>query len=238
MQRTRLYEQVRNDGNDSLMQHLGMVKRVAIHLKVRLPPMMELNELVQIGVIGLLEASRTYDPTKGVDFEDFAYSRIRGAIIDEVRRMSSMPRSAIANMKQHGDAAQALANQLGRPPRESELAEYTGKELRELQREGSHAQWFETVSMEVVPEEALNVAAESSWEPETRVAEAQTMEALTDAIEGLSDREKLVLSLYYSDGLNLKEIGAVIGVSESRVSQILSANVKKLRAQMGLVTPD
>ena len=110
MHRTRLYEQVGNNANESLMQHLAMVKRVAVHLKVRLPPMMELAELVQIGVIGLLEASRTFDPTKGVDFEDFAYNRIRGAIIDEVRRMSSMPRSAIANLKQHGDAAQALAN--------------------------------------------------------------------------------------------------------------------------------
>jgi len=162
MHRTRLYEQVGNNANESLMQHLAMVKRVAVHLKVRLPPMMELAELVQIGVIGLLEASRTFDPTKGVDFEDFAYNRIRGAIIDEVRRMSSMPRSAIANLKQHGDAAQALANQLGRAPRESELAEFTGKDLREFQREGSHAQWYETVSMEVVPDEALSVAAESS----------------------------------------------------------------------------
>ena len=184
-------------------------------------------------MIGLLEASRTYDPTKGVDFEDFAYNRIRGAIIDEVRRMSSMPRSAIANLKQHGDAAQALANQLGRAPRESELAEFTGKDLKEFQREGSHAQWYETVSMEVVPDEALSVAAERSWEPETRVSESQTMDALQQAIEGLSEREKLVLSLYYSEGMNLKEIGAVIGVSESRVSQILSANVKKLRAKLG-----
>jgi RNA polymerase sigma factor for flagellar operon FliA len=233
MHRTRLYEQVGNNANESLMQHLAMVKRVAVHLKVRLPPMMELAELVQIGVIGLLEASRTYDPTKGVDFEDFAYNRIRGAIIDEVRRMSSMPRSAIANLKQHGDAAQALANQLGRAPRESELAEFTGKDLKEFQREGSHAQWYETVSMEVVPDEALSVAAGRSWEPEARVSESQTMDALQQAIEGLSEREKLVLSLYYSEGMNLKEIGAVIGVSESRVSQILSANVKKLRAKLG-----
>ena len=233
MQRTRLYEQVGNDSNELIMQHLGMVKRVAVHLKVRLPPMMELPELVQIGMIGLLEASRTYDPTKGVDFEDFAFNRIRGAIIDEVRRMSSMPRSAIANLKQHGDAAQALANKLGRAPRQSELAEYTGKDLSELQRETRPAQWFETVSMEVVPEEALSVAAEASWEPEARVSEAQTMEAVQQAIESLSEREQLVLSLYYSEGLNLKEIGATIGVSESRVSQILSANVKKLRKHIG-----
>jgi RNA polymerase sigma factor for flagellar operon FliA len=234
MQRARLYEEVRHDGNPSIMQHLGMVKRVAIHLKVRLPPMMELNELVQIGMIGLLEASRTFDPSKGVEFEDFAYNRIRGAIIDEVRRMSSMPRSAIANLKQHGDAAAALANKLGRAPRESEVAEFAGKDLRDYQREGSHAQWYETVSMEVVAEEALNVSAASSWEPETRVSEAQTMTALQQAIADLPERDQLVLSLYYSEGMNLKEIGASIGVSESRISQILSANVKKLRDRLGL----
>jgi RNA polymerase sigma factor for flagellar operon FliA len=234
MQRMRVYEQVRQDGNDAILQHVGLVKRVALHLKVRLPPMMELAELVQIGMIGLLEASRSFDPSKGVDFEDFAYNRIRGAIIDEVRRMSSMPRSAIANLKQHGEATQALANQLGRAPRESEVAAFTGKDLKEYQREGSHAQWYETVSMETVPDEAMSVSAGASWEPEARVAEAQLMDALQSAIGALPERDRLVLSLYYSEGMNLKEIGATIGVSESRVSQILSGNVKKLRATMGL----
>jgi RNA polymerase sigma factor for flagellar operon FliA len=234
MQRVRVYEQVRQEGNDAILQHVGLVKRVALHLKVRLPPMMELAELIQIGMIGLLEASRTYDASKGVDFEDFAYNRIRGAIIDEVRRMSTMPRSAIANLKQHNEASQALANQLGRAPRESEVAAFTGKDLKDYQREGSHAQWYEVVSMETVPDEALNVAASTSWEPETRVAEAQLMNTLQSAIADLPERDRLVLSLYYSDGLNLKEIGATIGVSESRVSQILSGNVKKLRLTMGL----
>lgn len=234
MQRMRVYEQVRQEGNDAILQHVGLVKRVALHLKVRLPPMMELSELVQIGMIGLLEASRSFDPSKGVDFEDFAYNRIRGAIIDEVRRMSTMPRSAIANLKQHGEATQALANQLGRAPRESEIAAFTGKDLKDFQREGSHAQWYETVSMETVPDEAMSVAAASSWEPETRVAEAQLMDSLQSAIAALPERDRLILSLYYSEGLNLKEIGATIGVSESRVSQILSGNVKKLRAMMGL----
>lgn len=234
MHAMRMYEQVRQEGNDAILQHVGLVKRVALHLKVRLPPMMELPELVQIGMIGLLEASRTFDPGKGVDFEDFAYNRIRGAIIDEVRRMSTMPRSAIANLKHHSEASQALANQLGRAPRESEIAAYTGKDLKEYQREGSHAQWFETVSMETVPDEALNVAAGASWEPEARVAEAQLMDALQSSIASLPERDRLVLSLYYSEGMNLKEIGATIGVSESRVSQILSSNVKKLRLKMGL----
>ncbi|MEN9775356.1 MAG: polymerase sigma factor FliA [Pseudomonadota bacterium] len=232
--RVTLYNQVRQEGNDALMQYVGLVKRVALHLKVRLPPMMELAELIQVGMIGLLEASRSYDPSKGIDFEDFAYNRIRGAIIDEVRRMSTMPRSAIANLKQHSEASQALANQLGRAPRESEIAAFTGKDLKDYQQEGSHAQWYETVSMEAVPEEALNVAAHSSWEPETRVSEAQTMSALQSAITDLPERDKLILSLYYSEGMNLKEIGATIGVSESRVSQILSGNVKKLRSKLGL----
>jgi RNA polymerase sigma factor FliA len=237
MQRVRAYEQVASDGDDGtalVLKHLAMVKRVALHLKVRLPPFMELDELVQVGTIGLLEASRSFDASKGVDFEDFAFNRIRGAIIDEARRMSSMPRSAIANLKSHSKAAQALANQLGRAPRESELAAYMGKDLTSLQRDESHAQWFDTVSMETVPDEVLNVPGQDIGQPEQLVSEAQLMGLLTEAIGALPERDQLILSLYYSEGLNLREIGETLGVTESRISQILSANVKKLRASMGM----
>jgi len=237
MQRVRVYEQVASDGDDGtalVLKHLAMVKRVALHLKVRLPPFMELDELVQVGTIGLLEASRSFDATKGVDFEDFAFSRIRGAIIDEARRMSSMPRSAIANLKSHSKASQALANQLGRAPRESELAAFMGKDLSSLQRDESHAQWFDTVSMETVPDEVLNVPGQDIGQPEQLVSEAQLMALLAESIGALPERDQLVLSLYYSEGLNLREIGETLGVTESRISQILSANVKKLRATMGM----
>lgn len=237
MQRVRVYEQVAQGGDDGtalVLKHAGMVKRVALHLKVRLPPFMELDELIQVGMIGLLEAARSYDASKGVDFEDFAFNRIRGAIIDEARRMSSMPRSAIANLKSHSTAAQSLANQLGRAPRESELAEFMGKDLASLQHDESHAAWFDTVSMEAVPDEVLNVAAHHSSQPEHQVIEAEMMGLLADSIAKLPQRDQLILSLYYSDGMNLREIGETLGVTESRISQILSANVKKLRSMMGL----
>ena len=93
---TRLYEEVQNNSEALVMAHLGMVKRVALHLKVRLPPFMELDELIQVGMIGLLEAARAYNPSKGIEFENFAHSRVRGAILDEVRRLSFLPRSAVA----------------------------------------------------------------------------------------------------------------------------------------------
>lgn len=113
---TRLYEEVQNNSEALVMAHLGMVKRVALHLKVRLPPFMELDELIQVGMIGLLEAARAYNPSKGIEFENFAHSRVRGAILDEVRRLSFLPRSAVAINKSHNEANHELAAELGRTP--------------------------------------------------------------------------------------------------------------------------
>jgi RNA polymerase sigma factor for flagellar operon FliA len=228
----KLYEQTQNRDEELILAHLGMVKRVAVHLKARIPPFMEVDELVQVGMIGLIEAARAFDPTKGVVFESYAHSRVRGAMIDEVRRLSFLPRSAVAFNKSHSSANQALATELGRAPTQAELAEYMGRELDSFEKDRGSARQFETFSMEVVSEEVMNIREQASQQPEALVEEAQMMTALTDAIDGLPERDKLVISLYYVDELNLREIGEVLGVSESRVSQILSANVKKLRAQL------
>jgi len=211
---------------------LGMVKRVAVHLKARIPPFMEVDELVQVGMIGLIEAARAFDPTKGVAFESYAHSRVRGAMIDEVRRLSFLPRSAVAFNKSHSSANQALATELGRAPTQAELAEFMGRELESFEKDRGSARQFETYSMEVVSEEVMNIREQESRQPDALVEESQMMNALTEAIDGLPERDKLVISLYYVEELNLREIGEVLGVSESRVSQILSANVKKLRTQL------
>jgi RNA polymerase sigma factor for flagellar operon FliA len=229
---TRLYEQTQNRDEELILAHLGMVKRVAVHLKARIPPFMEVDELVQVGMIGLIEAARAFDPTKGVAFESYAHSRVRGAMIDEVRRLSFLPRSAVAFNKSHSSANQALATELGRAPTQAELAEFMGRELESFEKDRGSARQFETYSMEVVSEEVMNIREQESRQPDALVEESQMMNALTEAIDGLPERDKLVISLYYVEELNLRVIGEVLGVSESRVSQILSANVKKLRTQL------
>jgi RNA polymerase sigma factor for flagellar operon FliA len=229
---TKLYEQVQNNSEALVMAHLGMVKRVALHLKVRLPPFMELDELIQVGMIGLLEAARAYNPGKGIEFENFAHIRVRGAILDEVRRLSFLPRSAVAINKSHSEATHELAAELGRTPTQAELADHMGKDIELFHKERTQARRFETYSMEVVTEEVMTIADDSSQQPEVIVEEAQFMDAVTDAIAQLPEREQLVMQLYYVEEFNLKEIGETLGVSESRVSQILSSVVKKLRGTL------
>ena len=227
-----LYQQCQPKGDELVLAHLGLVKRVAIHLKARVPAFMELDGLIQVGMLGLLEASKAYDPAKGVEFENFAHSRVRGAMLDEVRRLSFLPRSAVAFNKEHNEGLHVLASELGRNPTESEIAEFMGKDLEEFQRERGKARRFETYSLEVVTEEVMGIADEASHQPDVMVEEAEFMDAVTAAIADLPEREQTVMQLYYVEELNLKEIGEVLGVSESRISQILSAVVKKLRGTL------
>ena len=234
---TRLYQQVQNNHEALVMAHLAMVKRIALHLKARLPPFMELDELVQVGMIGLLEAARAYDAGKGIDFENFAQSRVRGAILDEVRRLSFLPRSAVAINKSHGEALQVLAAELGRTPTQAELADFLGKDIDLFQKERTQAQRFETYSMEVVTEEVMSLSADSSSQPEAVVEHQDFMRAMVDAIAELPERDQLLMNFYYVEELNLKEIGEVLGVTESRVSQLLSAVVKKLRTHLKVEVP-
>jgi RNA polymerase sigma factor for flagellar operon FliA len=228
----KMYSQARPQGEELVLAHLGLVKRVALHLKARVPAYMELDELIQVGMMGLLEASRVFDASKGVDFENFAHSRVRGAMLDEVRRLSFLPRSAVAFNKSHNETLHALSSELGRAPTQAEIAEYMGKDLEDFQKERGKARRFETYSLEVVTEEVMSIADDSAHQPDVMVEEAEFMEAVTDAISELPEREQLVMQLYYVEELNLKEIGEVLEVSESRVSQILSSVVKKLRGTL------
>jgi len=153
-------------------------------------------------------------------------------MLDEVRRLSFLPRSAVAFNKEHNESIHTLAAELGRTPTQSEIADYMGKDLEEFHKERGKAKRFETYSMEVVTEEVMSIADDASQQPDVMVEEAEFMDAVTDAIAELPEREQLVMQLYYVEELNLKEIGEVLGVSESRVSQILSSVVKKLRGTL------
>ena len=228
----KMYSQARPQGEELVLAHLGLVKRVALHLKARVPAYMELDELIQVGMMGLLEASRVFDASKGVDFENFAHSRVRGAILDEVRRLSFLPRSAVAINKSHSEATHELAAELGRTPTQAELADHMGKDIELFHKERTQARRFETYSMEVVTEEVMSIATDASQQPEAIVEHQEFMGALTDAIGDLPERDQLLMNLYYVEELNLKEIGEVLGVTESRVSQLLTAVVKKLRGTL------
>lgn len=232
---TRLYEQVSDNHASSealVMAHLGMVKRVALHLKLRIPPFMELDELIQVGMIGLLEAARAYNPGKGIEFENFALSRVRGAILDEVRQLSYLPRSAVAFNKSEHKATDILSSELGRAPTQAELAEHLGDDLEAFQKKRGDAKRFETFSMEVVTDEVMGIADDRSRQPEAIVEHADFMRAVAESIAELPEREQLLMQLYYVEELNLKEIGETLGVTESRVSQLLSTIVKKLRVSL------
>lgn len=226
------------ENRDALvLANQGMVKRVALHLKTRIPPVIDVDELIQVGMMGLLEATQTFDPTKGIDFDNFAHARVRGAMLDEVRRLSALPRSAVTFNRQQAEATQRLANKLGRRPNDRELAEHMGLSIEEYHKERGQARLFETHSMEDMQEEVLAMPDMAIQRPDEAVEEAQFMDAVTAAIDSLPERDRLIISLYYVEELNLKEIGAVLGVSESRVSQLLSAVVKKLRGDLQLAPP-
>ena len=191
---------------------------------------MELDELIQVGMIGLIEAKSSFDASKGVEFEIFAKNRVRGAILDQVRKLSYLPRSAIVSIREHNEATALLTGQLGREASQSELAEFMGKDIESFQKERVHAHRFQTVSLETQLPDTVDMPAGESDNPEAQIAQEQFMETLMASIEALPERERTVVSLYYVEEMNLKEIGAVLDVSESRISQILSSSVKKLRS--------
>lgn len=226
----KLYEPSSRTTEQLVREHMPMVKRVAVHLKVRLPPFMDLAEMVQVGMVGLIEAAQAFDPSKGEQFERFALSRVRGAMVDEVRRMSGMPRSAVAFQREEDAAARALAGELGRPARSGEVAARLGMDIAQFHKERDAAHRFETESIDLVETEALSIAADHQLQPDAIVERNQLLTQLSQAIDALTDREKLILKLYYVEELNLKEIGSVLEVTESRISQILSGLARKLRS--------
>jgi|TARA_B110000090_G_scaffold170650_1_gene190378 RNA polymerase sigma factor for flagellar operon FliA len=231
-----LYDEVRraSQSDDELMQHIGLVKRVALHLKTRLPNFMELEELIQVGTIGLIEAAKSFDDSKGVEFEVFARTRIRGAILDQVRKLSYLPRSAIVNIRDHNEATALLSGELGREPSQSELADFMGKDLEDFHKERTHAYRFQTVSLESQLPETVDRPTGDVNEPEANLEGGQMIEALAESIESLPEREKTIVSLYYVEEMNLREIGAVLDISESRVSQVLSSTIKQLRQKLAV----
>ena len=224
------YESIQQGTSDAnRLDQLRLVRRVAVHLKARVPDFVEVDDLVQYGIIGLLEAEKAFDASKGIPFDAFVRQRIRGAMIDELRRMSDIPRSAVANLKAHNEAAKRLSAELGRQPTQAEVAGALGLSPEAFQNERTHAHRFQTLAFDDAEQEVAGVTADPELDPAMLVAEQEGLTALQEAIAELPERDQIILQLYYVEELNLKEVGAVIGVSESRVSQLISASAGKLR---------
>lgn len=220
-----------------VLEHAPLVKRIAYHILARLPAHVEVDDLIQAGMLGLLEAARHYDPSQGTRFATYAGTRIRGAILDEIRRADWTPRSVHRKAREAAEAIRRIENEKGRAARDHEVAEalgVTGEEYARILRDSTAAQ---VLSLE---ERATgDLPGAGPWEGAQPDRPDQSLEAvdfqreLAEAIAALPERERLVMSLYYDEELNLREIGAVLGVSESRVSQIHGQALLRLRARMG-----
>lgn len=213
-------------------QYAPLVKRIAYHLLGRLPSSVQVEDLMQAGMIGLLEASRKFDFGKGASFETYAGIRIRGAMLDEVRKGDWAPRSVHRNTRMVSDAMRAVEARLGRDAKDHEVAAELDMSLEEYYAILSDTAGSKLFSFDDLLESGAPADVQGGEEPLSGLQDERFRAALVEAIDGLPERERLLLSLYYDEELNLKEIGAVLGVSESRVSQLHSQCAARLRAKL------
>lgn len=221
--------------NDLVARYAPLVKRIAHHLLARLPSSVQLDDLIQAGVIGLLEAARNYDAGKGASFETYAGIRIRGAMIDEVRRGDWAPRSVHRNARRIQEVLARLEKRLGRDPADHEVAAELGIPLAEYHAMAQDCLCSRVFSFDDLGGEGDNPEDHLPGDGLSPAEGAQRdvlRRRLAEAISALPERERLVLALYYDEEMNLKEIGLVLGVSESRVSQIHSQAALRLRTRL------
>lgn len=227
---------VNERSQDELVEsHAPLVKRIAYHLMTRLPPTVQVDDLIQSGMIGLLEASRNYDASQGASFETYAGIRIRGAMLDEIRKGDWAPRSLHRKVRAITKAVADVEARHSRDARDAEVAAEVGMPLNEYYATLQDASGYRVFSFEDLPagEEGMTESlTERIPEPLENVEKDLFKEALADAISGLPERERLVMSLYYREELNLRETGEVLGVSESRVCQIHSQALIRLKSRM------
>jgi len=222
--------------NEMVERHASLVKRIACHLINRLPASVQLEDLVQAGMMGLLEAARNYDETQGASFETYAGIRIRGSMLDEIRKNDWAPRSVHRKARMVAEAVREIENDVGRDARDTEIAETLEMSLPEYYKILQDNSYHKVLSFEdlgIGDESILETMSDNTPGILDGLQREDMQRLLSGAIATLPERERLVMALYYDEELNLREIGAVMGVSESRVSQIHSQAVIRLQARLG-----
>jgi len=237
-----MYTSVQAGGTDErVMQHAPLVKRIAYHLLGRLPDSVQVDDLIQAGMLGLLEAIRNYDASQGASFDTYAGIRIRGSMLDEVRRSDWTPRSVHKKSRMVSDAIRTIENKTGREASDADVAKYLDisiDEYNHILQDSSSCRIFSVEELAQDGDHYLDEALNYTEEPVDGLSREGFQKALANAIMGLPERERLVISLYYDEELNLREIGEVLNISESRVSQISTQAVLRLRSRMSEWTND
>lgn len=216
-------------------QYAPLVKRLAFHLMAKLPASVQVEDLIQNGMIGLLDAIGRFEEGLGAQFETYAVQRIRGAMLDGLRENDWVPRSVRREMRRVEEAVHLLEHQQGRPPTEGELAQALGMALADYQHllqdaRGHQLLYFEDLGGGEEEDYLERNYAGPALDPLAALVEQGMRETLVKAIADLPEREKLVMALYYDEDMNLKEIGEILGVTESRVCQLHSQAIVRLRA--------
>ena len=231
----------RLDRDALIRQHVPLVRRLAHHMIAKLPPNVELDDLIQVGMIGLADALSRFEASQGVQFETFATLRNRGAMLDELRDGDWLSRGSRKSQKQIEQAVRALEQKLGRAPAESEIAEALEMPLADYQSllgrvRGTQLVYLEDMGGGTDAEGESGFLdrhlADADADPMSLLKDQRLRQALVGAIDSLPERERHIMGMYYEQDMNLKEIAAVLGVTESRVSQLHSQSIARLRAKM------
>ncbi|WP_284620178.1 RNA polymerase sigma factor FliA [Aquabacterium humicola] len=228
----------RLDANAMLKQYSPLVRRLAHQMIAKLPANVEIDDLIQVGMIGLSDALTRFDAGQGVQFETFATQRIRGAMLDELRGSDWMSRGDRRHQRSIEAAVHKLEQKLGRAPNEGEIAKEMGLSLTDYQEllgkvRGTQLVYLEDMSGDDGDDDYLDRhVADETANPLSLLNDHRMREALVEAIKNLPEREQYVMSMYYEHDMNLKEIAAVLGVTESRVCQLHSQSIARLRSKL------
>ena len=230
---------------DALIQEtLPLIKHIAHRVAIRLPSNVEIRDLINAGVLGLMDAIEKFEPERNVKFKTYAEVRIRGAILDSLRDLDWAPRSLRKKSKDLERMYADLSQKLGRPATDEEVSEAMGENIEDFhalvdQLHGLTIGSFENLSDSEDSENYINYYPDDgSNDPYVKFESNELTRLLADAIEELPEKERLVLSLYYFEEFTMKEIGALLGVNESRVSQLHTKATLRLRGKLGKLVPD
>ena len=226
-----------NDKEECLREYSQLVKRIAHQMMTKLPYSVQIDDIIQAGMMGLLDAASRYNEFHGAQFETYATQRIRGSMLDELRAADWLPRSLRRDMRRIEVAISHLQQKLGRAPNETEIAEELGMPLAEYQHmlqesRGAQLVYYEDLHDEDHDDFFERFEFSNDADPMDLLQDGRFKAELIKAIESLPERERIMMGMIYEQDMNLREIGEVMGVSESRVSQLHSQAVARLRSRM------